>query len=335
MSEQKNISIYEHLNSKKNIFTDMNILNSFVDKNIDILLNIKVRDHPPNRTNIRKWIEKHKDEHPYDYMVANVIANNILYVTLDTVLDKFRDLANDLELLTRARDDKPLIYFGDDGIFKSNFFFTTLFYSVCRLKNIQFERVVRGGISGECRNRLVVVVDDASYSGIQLSDHIESLLCNNTTVFVAVPYVSSVAENEMNRVVKNNSQLIISNSVTRFQSVDRLFTEYLKSMNINDEIKIPYSHISNKHLLYFNFKIPDGVSIPHNIFIFGYRVSGNEEYKSEDEVLCFLTDCEDTYKTLTKNMIHNRNSDRNNRLPTNMVCPEVFYKKKLGWNFNL
>ena len=119
---------------------------------------------------------------------------------------------------------------------------------------------------------------------------------------------------------------------------------YIKKLNLTGVFRIRDEHF-RYHLLYFNFKLPDNVSIPTNIFRYGYKLAGDEEYKNEDEVLCFLTGCEEYNKTYIKNGLSEYDSDKDEGgvsswgwgiqpqpQPTN--CPDSFYKR-IKWDFNV
>jgi hypothetical protein len=287
------------------ICSDIELFGKFVKRNRSNF-DGELKEHPPNRENINKWVEMHKSTDLYTY--AKSIANNITYATYNDLQKKLSDIANELFLLQKSTGIKPYLYVYDNTQ-KSNFVMTLLFYYLCIWKNIQFAGIITyAGAS----DKFVVIVDDATYSGTQICGHIIALGCDNTKIFLAIPYISETAEASIREQVGSDSELIIPSDSMRFRDIYSIHKTYTDTFGATDT-GVVSQRIGSAHLLYFNFKLPDYLSIPENIFKYGYRLD-RDEYEDGDEPLCFVTGCEDGDKKIE--------------------CPKPFYKNNY-WLYTL
>ncbi len=174
------------------------------------------------------------------------------------------------------------------------------------------------------------MVDDASYSGIQMDETIRSLNEVSTTkFFMAVAYMSTTARLLLTTHYKN--KIIIPPSTESFSSIYQLASIEEKKIlddEINLEQKYPIKRISirHTHLLYLDFKLPDSVSVPHIIFAYGFKV-GDPSYtriEEVDKLRSLISGCTDTYR----NNLHISKStfDLNKTDLIGGVCPTSFYK---------
>jgi hypothetical protein len=293
----------------------MNIpkLDEFVEKNKGLFSmssdEMKISKHPPNYKNIQIWLKKH--ENTPEQSLSVILANNILNVSYDTMVKVFNNIVNELFVLQESSKKRLYIYV-PNVVEKSNFFFTVFFYWLCKLKNIEFIGVVEKYT--DYADNIIVIVDDASYSGIQLSTHIEDLGSNDADLFIAVPYISDNAKKLM---IKTNNRVIIPSSTTTFYSIRELIQQGVDKY-------IPTKGIGRDHLLYFDFKLPDYVSIPQTIFAYGYNIAEHFTFQYEDskDVLPLISGCDEAYR---KHICHKGVMDINDVVKPQ--CPNPFYKK--------
>ncbi len=300
---------------------------------------MKVPTHPVNRDNVRDWLELQRPKDDVEvpigdpniklvgYIIAKTIANNILNVSYDDILCKLNQLVN--ELFTIYDSSHPNLYlFLPTDRKKSNFVFTIIFYHFCRKKGIEFSGITNAR-NPKTDNKMIVIVDDATYSGDQIYRHIQTLKAMNDQsemYFLAISYISDSAINLFD-ISFRYSFIIIPTSSTRFNCVSNLITpeEYNTIKNTIGGMNILGS--INKRLLYFDFKLPDALSIPQTIFAYGYAVldDNHKTHTSPDDVLSFIGGCEENFKN---NLQHEKKTfDLNRQLIASEMCPQSFYKQ--------
>jgi hypothetical protein len=317
-------------------------LNSFTDSNIqNLLTNIKVEKHPINRDNVRKWLALYprgvggdsdvgREYELGDYIIAKTIANNIMNVSYDEIMFKMNMLANELFIIYTITKPNLYLYLPTE-LKKSNFVFTIIFYHFCRMKGIEFSGVT-STYNTHTSNKMIVIVDDASYSGDQIYNHIHFLKWINpketTHYFLAISYISDTAI----RLFNSNFidlNIIIPTSSTIFKSIRSLLNkeelEIVERMPTRKHA-IHIEYLIDKNLLYLDFKLPDSLSIPQTIFAYGYKIGDpwNKTYSDPNEVLSFIGGCEETFKNNLQ--INKRVGDINREKLVGGTCPVSFYK---------
>jgi hypothetical protein len=303
----------------------------FVEKHKDTILSVDVATHPPDHENIRKWIEKHTDE--LDIPVAKIISTSITNVSYDDIISKFNDLSNDV--LTLYEQKESLFLYVPIETRKSNFFFTVLFYYACKCKGVRFTDIV--SVKSQYFNttgdpNIIIMVDDASYSGNQICNTIitEDILYNHN-IFLAIPYISTSARRMIEEKIEIHTEVIISMSSDIFKNIKEIVNEYDKQLSLDIKIYDRYMYqLTAQHLLYLDFKLPDSISIPQTIFAYGYKLSDPDVkvYKTGGEVLSFISGCSEVYRHNLH--IAKRELDVNDE--TDEVCPITFYKNS-AWEF--
>jgi hypothetical protein len=298
------------------------LLNKFVDKNISDILETNVPEHPIDQDNVRAWLKLHEDTDFYNIAVA--IANNILNVSYKKILEQFNCIANELYIMYNERQDSDFYIFIPDEMYKSNFVFTLIFYYLCREKGIIFTDLVGKREIQVRTTDLIVIVDDATYSGDQISNHISTLVVScklrDATFFLGIPYISDRAKETVSKLCRHIS--ITTNIVYPSSSIS--FKTILSYMN---EEKDTLPELTDKHLLYFDFKLPDSVSIPQTIFAYGYRIDDDYDKRHYDtnDILTFFKGCDAFYK---RNMrIEKGVMDIYRENFIGDMCPKPFYSE--------
>jgi hypothetical protein len=299
------------------IYTSIEKVDKFVENNEMLFVDMKIPEHPPNRENIQKWLDQHKDTIQYD--MAKIFANNIFHVSFTQMVTVINHMVNELYEL-KELSNKDLYLYVPMHQDKSNFYFTMFFYWLCKLKEIKFTGVLSHFYKNydfDYVDCLIIIVDDASYSGIQIVEHISNLSSNRGELFLAIPYISETARA---RIHKTNDKAIIPSSSTIFYSVKQLLVQHNLSVNIRKSV-------NRSHLLYFDFKLPDSVSIPQTIFVYGYRLFDKSDlvFTDPNDVLPLINGCDETYR---KTIVPKYSMDVNDEF--DIPCPNPFYKK-LVW----
>jgi Leucine-rich repeat (LRR) protein len=210
-------------------------LNSFIVKNEshislepdekrDALL---VPRHPINRENVNKWLESHNRTDTIDYMIAKTIANNIMNISYADIKNRFNHLVNELNIIYLNSNTALYLYIPTD-ISKSNFIFTMFFYNLCLDKEIVFNGVTDNYMSlTQGINNIIVLVDDVSYSGSQISNHIGELsnICEGFTFFLAIPYISMNAKKLIKDRLKLDDEVIFPSTSIEFKSIKQYMSD--------------------------------------------------------------------------------------------------------------
>jgi hypothetical protein len=350
-------------------------LNSFVDRNINQLLEMKVEKYPINRENVRTWLQSQQvivnplmnnDEEVQElreYIIAKIVANNMLNVSYDDIMSRLNNIANELHIMYFAEGLNLSLYL-PDNIKKSNFFFTLVFYNMCRMKGILFNGL-ENMYNKTMGKRTIVIVDDVSYSGSQICSHIDYIDDGKWSdhYFIAIPYVSINARRKIVGT-RTNTRFMFPSSATEFRSIKQYLTQEdmitigmpepdpNEDASIEEDYQLPIDVLDDeitkggitrfnnmisliyKHILYIDFKLPDTLSIPQTIFAYGYKVSDpmDKTFSNSDNVLSFITGCENIFKD---NIQYPKGEfDLNNKHINGGMCPQSFYKR-INWNLEI
>ena len=210
-------------------------------------------------------------------------------------------------------------------------------------------------------NSFVLVLDDASYTGLQLMGYISSSFSNvkdiNVKYYVLVPYISKQAiENIIeggfnhryvamigltktpNETPNDKHKCIISKNLQIMKTLDdclskqqiiNLFKWYLKEDYLNGNFDKIYNSYCKRYPIYFDHKLADRVSSLPYLYsgilpVLGNRlVSINKYYVNDDD---------DEYYDMEGYLYHHNfieNCDDTNKIvPLNPLCPYPPYKDR-------
>lgn len=267
---------------------DVKEFSAFVKENISKILDAPHPKYPLNRDNIREWINRHSDARTR--AIARAISNLFENISWEEFLKKMNNVANDLGLYTNLYLYLP----AKTDVGKSNYFTTILFFHIfCHEQEQSFKGMYHiGDIIPE--DSIIVVADDASYSGAQMYDLITDII--DVRVFLAVPYVSETA-----RIMLSTLNVIVPPSSETFHTLMTYLGDRTEQ-DINEMCR----YISGKHGLYFDFKLPDTVSVLTEILAYGFtldqmllsrKCGGIRKLQSDEKSLCLIEGCEAAYNT--------------------------------------
>lgn len=324
----------------------VDIFSEFVHENISRIMNAAHPPHPLNNINIGKWVNRHEEVKIHNDSsitwrdVARIVSNLFKNVSWDEYCDLVNKIANELGMYTRTRERKRNLYLLiPNNMKKSNFFATVMFFHVfCHVQGHEFSGIV--GYSLDLPNdSIIVIVDDASYSGTQMVGHINAMSVVNPKVvfYVAVPCISKIAKICIQK--DNESRIIFPKSAIIFDNLET----YIQPQHIQDDSLLEVcSSFKRQHFLYLDFKLPDNVSILDTILAYGYTlprfvearrilkvayrtaidnrrvpdVDRTYKYK-KNETLCLIQGCGKWYRNNIQDVLNS-----NARL-----CPYPFYHR--------
>lgn len=253
----------------------MYLLNSkevknFIEKNIH-KIPVSIPSRPLNKNNVQRWIEKNKAEYNFNEKEIEVLTS-IQHISYEEFLKQINKIALELKSLYLAGIKLYLLFEGD--IRKSNFFVSILISYILLLENVDLNFLLKSDrfqyrthplitsdkffslkeeITIFPENHRIIVCDDCSYSGTQLFGRIiHNIDLTKKKLFIAIPYMSN----------KFNSMISIQHHLDLIQFSK--FTILIQPTNI--------SSISNKYLLYFDFKVPDDAAVPSMCLLYGRTI---------------------------------------------------------------
>jgi len=212
-------------------------------------------------------------------------------------------------------------------------------------------------------NSFVLVLDDASYTGLQLMGYITSSFRNvkdiNIKYYILVPYISEQAIeniieggfnhryvamigliNKSRKPRNNKHKYIISKNLQKIKKLDdylnkeqiiNLFKWYLKEDYLNGNFDKIYNLYCKRYPIYFDHKLADRVSSLPYLYSGILPVLGNKLINFERY---YINEDDDEYYDMEEylyyhNFIENCNNT-NKVVPLNPLCPYPPYKDRLN-----
>ena len=277
------------------------------------------KTYPLNKENVNKYIAEFDNESKPVIQKIFKITKNISYETFNLFLNSnFRDFINYCDV---NKIKNVYLFFGINKIEvflkNSNFWIAQHFIQYINKYKIDLNIFIiynKEDILLIKNDDIILILDDCSYTGIQLTNHINYIFFNIKTklnIYILIPFIS---ENSMNRIKKISfiHKIIFS----KFNVIIHPLKYYL---NENEEkILLKYKEdlnidINNNYPIYFDHKLADFASTITMLYI-GYVPWKNK-------VIPVITNCghvkqfkyDDEYKT---------------------VCPPNPYKIKTDKGYN-
>jgi hypothetical protein len=227
---------------------ELNKFNDFVEENKK-LFEIDVKEYPIDEENFMKWINHHSA--PY-----KEIALDFREKTRHVSFNEFRQtigrvFADVAKHIIHTQPDKIILYVYPDCV-KSNFMVALYFYKLF-WANEDFRQKLhiftdtKDLIDLVTPNDIVIIPDDASYTGGQLSNFLNDI-STPSTYFLAVPFMSEKAFH----VVKKTIEKLSIGAKTIMSDQTQKFNSFSNDKNVNHE---------KKYTIYFDHKLPDTISI--------------------------------------------------------------------------
>lgn len=241
---------------------------------------IPEHDSPPDREKMAQWVATHQ---PKDKPIAQKIADNIRYVSFDEFYQMLIQCAAKLNAeyeKSNIKGDEVIIAVPFATQDKSNGWVTSLL-----LPHLNFKpkKIIEGLATRELRQFLannkdvkrILVADDASYSGVDLSLIIDNMNASakaaspQVKIDLVVPFITKKARDKLSPYCQVWSK-------QEMPTLDELpFTEdekyYLDFQNIsgypNSNVKI-----DRLTLTYFAHKMADSYSIPEKLLRNGLSI---------------------------------------------------------------
>jgi hypothetical protein len=277
------------------------------------------KTYPLNKENVNKYIAEFDDESKPVIQKIFKITKNISYETFNLFLNSnFRDFINYCDV---NKIKNVYLFFGINKIEvflkNSNFWIAQHFIQYINKYKIDLNIFIiynKEDILLIKNDDIILILDDCSYTGIQLSNHINYIFFNIKTklnIYILIPFIS---ENSMNRIKKISfiHKIIFSkyNVIIRplkyylNENEEKILLKYKEDLNID---------INNNYPIYFDHKLADFASTITMLYI-GYVPWKNK-------VIPVITNCG-----------HVKNFKYDDEYKT--VCPPNPYKIKTDKGYN-
>jgi hypothetical protein len=197
--------------------------------------------------------------------ISNDIFDDYLLRSLDEMLDYY-----DTNKITALQ-----FYIPENNFNKSNYWVINKLVKFLS-KNEKYLITISDNLNNFNPNVPIIIADDASYSGSQITSYIEDNINIDKydKLFILIPFISKIA------IEKINSYFNDKNNI-RFIEKNRYLLKPLTELMENEKIKRLFSYYGNSNItqypIYFNHKIADSYSsFP---LIYSYGVMPNQKNK--------------------------------------------------------
>jgi hypothetical protein len=197
--------------------------------------------------------------------ISNDIFDDYLLRSLDEMLDYY-----DTNKITALQ-----FYIPENNFNKSNYWVINKLVKFLS-KNEKYLITISDNLNNFNPNVPIIIADDASYSGSQITSYIEDNINPDKydKLFILIPFISKIA------IEKINSYFNDKNNI-RFIEKNRYLLKPLTELMENEKIKRLFSYYGNSNItqypIYFNHKIADSYSsFP---LIYSYGVMPNQKNK--------------------------------------------------------
>jgi hypothetical protein len=264
---------------------DTSVFSDFLSQNRDVLT-YPVKSYPINEQNFARWIENHSE--PYRPLAAE-FRRSTRHVSFnefkETIGNVFADI---LQYIYTAKPD-TIFLFVYPQVKKSNFLVALYLYSLLEAYKFKNIKIITDtdDFTIVKSNDLVILPDDASYSGQQLVEFFGYIPPRvEGTYFMAIPYISHKARSRIENLFRKKSLPII------FSDKTQVFEPFLGDEN-------------NLYTIYFDHKLADFISIYNSTYAMGEDAKALKDPNFIYEPMSLITGCENVKDE----------------------CPPPFYKK--------
>jgi Leucine-rich repeat (LRR) protein len=283
-----------------------------------------------NEVNFQAWIDRQSEQYKD---IALVIKKNTRHISFTEFYNTIKSMIADLQIISKQYDQ---VYLVIGHMRKSSFWVAMLMYKF--LVEIHKEDLITQIIKDFMvplnvdKNILYVYCDDASYSGMQLDQtfHMIDSDCYHD-IFLLCPYISLTAK----KTLSDFKKLVLSSSIQTFYSLKHCIQS---DPNISDKNKLldilgKLQLNTDGHMIYFDHKIADMVSIFQNIYALGTDLG-----KKTEAPITIIKNCELAYGNVDPNSLVSpeyltaedmRQADLQEIVGINNMCPRPFYKEMI------
>lgn len=326
--------------AKKNV----SLFNAFYEENKDKILMDEKKSYPIDTDALMEWTLAFPAKKTYLILMAQIVSKSLRHVGFEEFYGILRMSA--VEIAQAAMfENKKIVLVITDKIKKSNTWVALLVWSVLReqvgdithivdyVTDAAYSRIFPKGV-------FYVHVDDASYSGLQISldlsknlptlDRSEDRRGGHSEYYILAAAISETARNLIQEVVPvvkfpqraltfKNMYAHAKDLLPEGDTVDQFFKKF------RGPTSRIYQFNKNVHALYFDHKLPDGVSIIQKILALAPVLE--DETTGTVSLRSIIKGCDVSDYTVRGDPV---DGERAKKLISdfdyNGTCPRAFYK---------
>lgn len=325
------------------MFLDLSLYSQFCKENAHIIDDCrKYPSHPPHQENFERWVNNHQEG--LARKTAIRFRDATRHITVCEFLNKFEEICKEIrEYIKEKKFERVFFYVNTDAKLKKSNFWLALYMFPLIEESITHVFTMMSDINiltdyEKDLKTLVILPDDASYSGSQMADNLGGINPQpNVEVMIAVAYVSDYAINYIKESVKetkNEDDMSLNLCIPHA-------TEYFYKFKLDKEM-YPAGINNLLYTIYLDHKLPDMVSIYQTTYAIGHgfgkekgSVEEGEPYDYLYEPLSLVSGCE-IYRTMKINpylIISSEKSVTDLADFVDEMCPFPIYKK-ISYRFN-
>ena len=243
--------------------------------------------YPLNKTNIESYLASYNSEAIRH--ILRILFNNTIHISYNTfqtsLYTQFESFINYCKNKNITKISLYLDNVDENAITqKSNFWVAQHFYQYLKTNNIKLKINIiynKENIKFLNNKELILILDDCSYTGEQLSSILKDDFKSDYRVYNIYILIAYISNNAMTKIKLNIPQ-----------NINIVFSEYNKiienfySLLTPIQIKLAeFLQIKDKYLIYFDHKLADCVSIYTEIY--SGKIIGTEE------VIPVINNCEE------------------------------------------
>jgi hypothetical protein len=226
--------------------------------------------HPLNQISIKNWVEQ-SDEKEIAQEFIN-ITTYISYETFKTVLYKCTDEMIDFMKL----NNKTVLQFYVSNEIEPSYMHKSSYWIISHIKKYlqsfpEFDIKIIDKIDEYDKDSYLIIADDASYSGSQISGIIENLYGKSLNFYFLIPFISTTALNTIKDSLSDNGFDEVINYPSKTCFIMKPIYELMDEENIIKLFKY-YTEKGtgiNQYPIYFDHKVGDNYSSFPLIYSYG------------------------------------------------------------------
>lgn len=312
---------------------EVELLDQFWKENAS-KLDVK-KTYPLNPAQLNQWIEEQGDECSKKF--ATIVKKYARHVSFAEFKNAMNRLGNAIKLTILDKKYDRVVLVLDAPISKSNTWAALLLYPYIReyitdiVNNIYNVKDIMNTTT--LQKILVIVPDDASYSGRQLGEGVKDFSARlnypNVDIFIAVPYMGKLAYQTYFReckhcIVSNTTELI----PTLQENLEAENYPCIPQVKWNGYLGPVFQYWEGQIPIYFDHKLADGLSTLQKVFALG-PIFTRDVGKEEQIPHSLIDSCESTYNDPPRNIYEYigdiTSAPEFNEHPEKL-CPPPYYK---------
>lgn len=232
-------------------------------------MNIKPNKHNINNTKLKEWLDKS------DYNIKSIAHEFILkskYISYSIFKKYLKNTYFEMIKTLNTNKLQFLIISDSSSVsFKNKSGFWVLNHIIPYIDNKTYEYKIIHNIKDINYQYPIIIPDDATYSGSQISSFIELFLNKNCDIYVMIPFISNTAIDIITKTFKENQ----IEGTLYFPIKNKFIIKPVYELMSEEKIKKLFSYYTKdgqnirEYPIYFDHKVADNYSSFPLIYTYG------------------------------------------------------------------